>query len=183
MRVTGGTWRGIPLFAPEGNDIRPTSDKARQAIFNSLMSHRFDLDMDGALVLDGTAGTGAMGIEALSRGAGFCHFADPFKAAQMLVKKNLDKVKATKDQARIHPSTVQTLEPAKTPCHLIFLDPPYGRDMLPDMVLRLLKNGWADGDTLFVLEEDVKLHIPLPLDILDRKLYGAAQVLYCRMPK
>lgn len=182
MKITGGRWRGIPLNTPSTDEIRPTSDKARQAVFNSLLSGRFDLDLDAARVLDGTAGTGAMGIEALSRGAAFCHFTDPFKSAQILVKRNLEKVKADKATYQIHPLTAQMLPRTQTPCNLVFLDPPYGRNMLPDMVHRLLKNGWADEKTLFVMEEDSRIILSLPLETLDRKIYGKSQILYARMP-
>jgi 16S rRNA (guanine966-N2)-methyltransferase len=183
MRVTGGTWRGIPLTAPSGAAIRPTGDKARLAIFNALQSGRFDADLDGALVLDGTAGTGAMGIEALSRGASFVHFADSSREAIMLIQANLAKVKAEKTTFKIHAQKLQQFGMTDTPADLVFLDPPYAQNLLPDMVTYLIAANWIGPQTLCVLEAGKEETIALPLTILDRKLYGAAQVLYAIMPE
>lgn len=181
MRVTGGQYRGIPLIAPKDNAIRPTSDKARLAIFNSLISGKFGVDLDGATVLDGTAGTGAMGIEALSRGAAFCHFADPSRAAQDIIKQNLAKVKTA--AFKLYGCKTQDVPQAETPVHIVFLDPPYGQDLLPDMLHQLRAKNWIDADTLLVLEEDAKASLALPVDVLERKVYGAAQVIYANMPE
>ena len=110
-------------------------------MFNSLQSGRFDNDLDDALVLDGTAGTGAMGIEALSRGAAFVHFADPWRDALQIVQQNLDKAKITKDRYRLHSGKAEGLQPTDKPMTVIFLDPPYRNKMLPGMIDHLVKQG------------------------------------------
>lgn len=180
MRVTGGNFRGIPLSGPKDQSIRPTSDKARLAIFNSLLSGKFGIDLEDAIVLDGTAGTGAMGIEALSRGAKFCHFADPSRDAQTIVRQNLMKVKVT--EFKLYSCAAQALPQAAEPCTIIFLDPPYGKNLLPEMLQHLKAEHWINADTLLVLEEDAKARLDLPVTVLEQKIYGAAQVLYATMP-
>ncbi len=182
MRVTGGEWGGIPLVGPKDDAIRPTSDKARLAIFNSLLSGKMDCDLDGAIVLDGTAGTGAMGIEALSRGAAFCHFAEPARPALDIIRQNLAKVKVENQRWRLYSCKAQGLPQADKPVDLVFLDPPYNQNLLPEMLHKLREKNWVDRNTLLVLEEDVKAILTLPIGIIDRKEYGAAQVIYARMP-
>lgn len=181
MRVVGGQYRGRVLQTPASDAIRPTSDKARQAIFNTLLSGKFDIDLSGALVMDGTAGSGAMGIEALSRGASHVHFVDNDADALRLVRANLAALKT--DAHTVHKSPVQNL-PHNTgkPCEIVFLDPPYGSGLIPAMIAHLRASGWADNATLFVIEEDSKLALKLDMDVLERKSYGAAQILYCRYP-
>lgn len=176
MRITGGTHRSVPLYGPQDDRIRPTSDKARLAIFNKLQS------LDGMRVLDGTAGTGAMGLEALSRGAAFVHFVEPAGTARALIKRNIEKLKIPQEKYALHGCAAEKLSRADKAADLIFLDPPYGKNLLPLMVKHLIANNWTDENTLFVLEEDKQAQVTLPLDIMDRKNYGAAQVIYARMP-
>lgn len=182
MRVTGGQYRGIPLLGPKDSAIRPTSDKARLAVFNSLQSGRF-ADLDEAYVLDGTAGTGAMGIEALSRFAAFVHFADPSRESLQLVQQNLDKAKAAKSSYRLHNAKAQSLPQAERAMTLIFLDPPYRGGLLPGMIDHLAQQGWADADTLLVIEDDKNETPPANIEILEQKIYGAAQVIYASIPR
>lgn len=182
MRVTGGQYRGIPLSGPKNDAIRPTSDKARLAVFNSLQSGRYDIDMDDAHVLDGTAGTGAMGIEALSRFADFVHFADPSREALSLVQQNLDKAKADKTTYHLHACKTESLPPSARAMAVVFLDPPYRSGALPGMIDHLVKNGWVDANTLLVIEDDRHEAAPHNVDVLDEKLYGAAKVFYARIP-
>lgn len=181
MRVIGGLWRGRTLQTPADQAIRPTSDKARQAIFNTLLSGRFDLDLDNAVVMDGTAGTGAMGIEALSRGAAHVHFVDPSHNAMMLVHKNLTALKAEKETFSLHKNSAQNM-PANlgTPCDLVFLDPPYKSGILNSMIGHLKASGWTHSETVFVIEEDAMTPILVDAEIIERKIYGAAQIVYCK---
>lgn len=183
MRIVGGQYRGLTLKAPQDQSIRPTSDKARQAIFNTLLSGKFGIHLDGAIVMDGTAGSGAMGIEALSRGAKHVHFIDPNPQAMRLVRGNLEALGIDPSSFTLHAGAVQDLSPhSGAPCALVFLDPPYRSGLIPAMVAHLRRSGWSDQDTWLVIEEDAKAALALDLDIEDRKSYGAAQILYCRYP-
>jgi 16S rRNA (guanine966-N2)-methyltransferase len=121
MRVISGKWRGRALQAPAGQATRPTSDRAREAIFSMLTSRLGTFE--GLDVLDLFAGTGALGIEALSRGAGTCCFIDNDAAAVKAITANLAALGATGD---VRQSPVASLGPAARAHHLLFLDPPYG---------------------------------------------------------
>lgn len=181
MRITSGQFRGTQLFTPENEDIRPTSDMARQAIFNSILSGKYHFTLRDCVVLDGTCGTGAMGIEALSRGAKFCHFVDQDSTSIKLTQRNLDKVQLTKDRFKITQSKLTAFQTDQK-FDLVCLDPPYGHNLLPDMIAHMLTLSGITNDTLFILEEDAKTHVSLPLTILDRRRYGAAQIIYAKKP-
>ncbi len=181
MRITSGQFRGTNLITPEDDSIRPTSDKARQGIFNSILSGKYNFSLRGASVLDGTCGTGAMGIEALSRGAKFCHFVDQSQDSIALTRRNIDKINIDKSRYQISTANVASLQ-SDTAFDLVCLDPPYGQNLLPDMIAHILTLSGITDNTLFIIEEDVRTHITVPLKVLDRKTYVAAQILYAKMP-
>ena len=127
MRIVGGAWRGRRLAAPAGGGVRPTSDRAREALFNILenASAFADLDIAGAVVVDAFAGTGALGLEALSRGAALALFLESDADALAVLRRNLDSVGA-RARARAYPLDATQPGRAPEPCDLAFLDPPYG---------------------------------------------------------
>jgi len=131
MRVIAGTARGTRLSAPKGTDIRPTSDRAKEAIFNSLRSRSA---IEEAEVLDLFAGTGALGIEALSRGAKKATFVDKSPESLELVRENLKKSGFEKKAETVNEDSVNWLQKSSKPSDLVLLDPPYGFEDWPELL-------------------------------------------------
>lgn len=129
MRIVGGAWRGHPLEAPEGRAVtRPTTDRVREAVASMVLSAR-GLDLEGARVLDAFAGSGAMGIEMLSRGAAWCTFFDIDRQAAALVGRNLSSVGCARERYRVVTGDALLAAPRGRvpggPFDLVLLDPPY----------------------------------------------------------
>src|SRR5688500_18612959 len=122
MRIIAGAWRGRPLLAPPGQTTRPTSDRAREGLFSMLQSRLGSLEE--LQVADLFAGTGALGLEALSRGAAFCTFVEKEREAHDMLRRNIDKLGAG-DRADIRAQAVEHAPPPRRPCDLILMDPPY----------------------------------------------------------
>ena len=163
MRVVAGIARGRKLVAPKGDATRPTSDFVREAIFNSLQAH---VDLDGATVLDLFAGTGALGIEALSRGASHATFVEDAKAALAALRTNLDTT-GFADRA-----TVLADDATKAPLpavDLAFADPPYAFTAWDDLLTRV-------DAGLLVIESDREIELPDPWRVLRAKRYGTTVV-------
>lgn len=185
MRIVGGRHRGRPLKAPGGRDLRPTSDRAREAVFNILGHGAAGIDLDGASVLDAFAGTGALGLEALSRGAGHATFIDSDAQALGVVRKNVAALgewrKATLlkvDATRVPPPPLA----AQAPCALVFLDPPYGSGAAAPALAALAARGWVGDGAVCVAEVAAKepLDPPPGFAVLDERIYGAARVVFLR---
>lgn len=184
MRIDAGSHKGTKLIAPEGDDVRPTSDRARQAIFNVLM-HRFDA-VRGAKVLDAFAGSGALGLEALSRGAESLVAFEIAKPALEALKHN---IKACHEIARTLIFTCDARKPPPAasqkhyaPCSLIFLDPPYGKGLVPPTLTALQTAGWVATDALIVAEMAAKEDLPeiAGFVIEDERRYGKAKIALLR---
>lgn len=182
MRIDAGSHKGTRLIAPEGDDVRPTSDRARQAIFNMLM-HRFDA-VRGAKVLDAFAGSGALGLEALSRGAESLVAFEIAKPALEALKHN---IKACHEIARTLVFTCDARHPPPAasqkhyaPCSLIFLDPPYGKGLIPPTLAALIASGWVTPDALIVAEMAAREDMPEinGFAVEDERRYGKAKVLF-----
>lgn len=162
MRIVGGRFRGRTLAAPKSQAIRPTADRLREALFNILM-HRYDDPVSGARVLDLFAGTGALGIEALSRGAQFALFVDDGAEARALLRGNVETFGlggATRifrrDATKLGP--VQPVEPFS----LAFLDPPYGQGLAEKALVAAAQGGWLTPQALVVVEEAVSANFVPP---------------------
>lgn len=138
MRVIAGKWRGRPIAAPQGQATRPTSDRTREALFSMLTSRIGSFE--GLRVADIFAGTGALGIEALSRGATEASFVEQDRAAVDALRANLAKLGATGD---VRPQSVATLGPCRNPHDLLMFDPPYGSGGAGALLERLTRLGWA----------------------------------------
>ena len=160
MRIVGGAHKGQRLAAPAGRAVRPTSDRTREAIFN-ILAHGMDgFDLEGARVLDLFAGTGALGLEALSRGAEFCLFVEQSAEARAMIRRNietLDLTGATKVWRR--DATRLGRAAPMPPFDLVFADPPYGKGLGEAALAAALDGGWVHGDALLVLEEDAEVEV------------------------
>jgi 16S rRNA (guanine966-N2)-methyltransferase len=184
MRIIAGRLRGRPLVAPAGKSTRPTSERAREALFNILEHAPFGRDLAGARVLDLFAGSGALGLEAISRGAAFCLFVDTDEAARGAIRANIDAL-GLFGITRLHRRSATDLgkRPAglASPFDLVFLDPPYSQGLGEAAIARLVEGGWVTPDALVVFEcsgdEDPQTPGWTQLDARD---YGAARVLFLR---
>ncbi|MBL4801817.1 MAG: 16S rRNA (guanine(966)-N(2))-methyltransferase RsmD [Emcibacter sp.] len=174
MRIIGGDHRGRKLASPPDKNIRPTSDRMRETIFN-ILSHS-GISLRGANVLDVFAGTGALGLEALSRGAAHVTFFDKDRKSLQLVKKNVALLKAA-DRTTIRCIEVPKLPPSRTRFDFIFLDPPYNLDVISDTIIALDKKGYLSDDYIIVAEysSDNTLIVPDFLNITKEKVYGEAR--------
>jgi len=151
MRIVAGTHRGRRLEAPPDDRIRPTSDRIREALFN-ILRHRLD-GFAGKRALDGFAGTGALGLEALSRGVESVVFFDRDRPALALCRRNATALGLI-DRATFHPGDVTRPPQATAPCDLILLDPPYGEGLASVALTALDAAGWVAEKALVVFEMD-----------------------------
>lgn len=182
MRIISGTLKGRRLHTPKDSETRPTSDRLRESIFNILV-HGWPGLLAGARVADIFAGSGAMGIEAISRGADFAVFVEKHSAGRELVSRNLEALNIT-DRARVIEGDARSLPPVDKPFELIFMDPPYRRGLGEAALAALRQTGWLLPDTLVVLEAaaDEQLEIPPGYEAVDRRLQGGSQVIFL-LPK
>lgn len=181
MRIIGGQHRGLKLADVGTGDaaahLRPTPDRVRESLFNILAGHGLP---HGAKVLDMFAGTGALGIEALSRGATHVTFVDNGRIAQGLIRDNLTKAKRTAD-ATILTCTAEKIPATSAPCNLIFLDPPYGKSMGGLAVRAAQARGWLAPNALIVMEDSA----PQPAAgfvQIDLRRYGDTHITLLRAP-
>ena len=178
MRIVAGRFKGKALLSPSDDSIRPTSDRAREAMFNILAS-RIGVHLEGVKVLDLFAGTGALGLEALSRGAASCVFVDTGAEARGLVRDHIEAF-GIAGIAKLLRRDATALGPAGTmgPVDLVFLDPPYGKGLGEQALVSLKAGGWLKPDTTIVLEESAEVALELPEGFVldDRREYGAAAV-------
>lgn len=183
MRVIAGAWRGRRLVAPPGLATRPTADRARQALFDRLWHAPWagrDV-IEGARVLDAFAGSGALGIEALSRGAAAATFFDTAPAALAAIRANLRALGA-EGRAWVRRADATRPPPAPAPCDLVFLDPPYGRGLIAPALAALDRAGWIAAGAIVVAECGAAEEAPaLPgwMGLEDRRI-GAARIVVLR---
>lgn len=183
MRVVGGRLRGRPLAGPSDDAIRPTSDRLRESIFN-VLEHGYDDVTAGARVLDLFAGTGAMGLEALSRGATYATFVDESSRAIALIRTNLDKL-GLSSQARLLRRDAGRLGPAgsEPPATLLFCDPPYARALARPALERAAAGGWLAPGALAVIEEKAGCApvLPVGFELVERRVWGDTEVVFARI--
>lgn len=149
LRIVAGEWRGRKLVAPEGDSTRPTADRTRETLFSMLVSRLGTFE--GLAVADLFAGSGALGLEALSRGAASCVFVEQAPPAVRAIRANIAALRA---QARcdVRASSVMALGPVKEPLDLVLLDPPYGTGAGAVALDRLVRLGWIGPATWISLE-------------------------------
>jgi 16S rRNA (guanine966-N2)-methyltransferase len=183
MRIVGGELRGARLSAPEGMRTRPTSDRVRESLFNILVHSLPAFSIEGARVLDLFAGTGALGLEALSRGAEFCLFVDSDAEARGAQRDNIEALKLG-GRTRLFRRDARKLGPAGNMGRfgLVFLDPPYGQGLAEPALQSAIDGGWLLPGAVCVVEEaaDSAFEPPAGLSVLDRRRYGDTQIIILR---
>lgn len=184
MRIVGGRFRGRSLAGPKPGigGIRPTSDRLRESLFN-VLAHAYDDAVDGARVLDLFAGTGALGFEALSRGAAFALMVDDGTEARGLIRENQMALGAA-GISRIFRRDATKLGPigAMPPFDLVFCDPPYRKSLGEKALASAREGGWLTPGALAVLEEALDAEIALPegFEQVERRDYGETQLVVLR---
>jgi 16S rRNA (guanine966-N2)-methyltransferase len=183
MRIVAGTFRGRQLVAPKGQSTRPTADRTRQALYNVLEHAAWTPGLRGRRVLDLFAGSGALGLEAISRGGDFCLFLDRDAAARAAIRANVSALDL-EDRIRIDRRDATTLSPRTAadgpPFELALLDPPYGQCLGEMALARLAAGGWLAPSAIAVLERGLADPAPTPEDyrLLDERTWGAARVSF-----
>jgi len=182
MRIVGGRLGGRTLAAPKSQNIRPTSDRLRESLFN-ILAHRYGDPVTGARVLDLFAGTGALGLEAMSRGAAFALFIDDGAEARALIRQNVEALGLggvtrifRRDAARlgaVHPDQ---------PFGLVFLDPPYGKGLAEESLVSLHEGGWLARDALVIVEEAAEAEFAPPEGYaeVERRRYDDSEFTFLR---
>ena len=176
MRIVAGQYRGKKLWTPEGKEVRPTSERAREAIFNILNSHLCS-DYGAVRLVDIFAGTGAFGLEALSRGAASVTLVDKdtslaAKNAKMFVKEQA-KIKLIKADAL-------NLPRLRDKFNIVFMDAPYAKGLTEEVLKQLLEKDWLEPNSLCIVEikKDEHIDIPQEYELLDERVYGLARILF-----
>ncbi|APF36822.1 16S rRNA (guanine(966)-N(2))-methyltransferase RsmD [Chelatococcus daeguensis] len=182
MRIVAGRFKGRALAGPRSEAIRPTSDRLREALFN-VLTHAYDDPVAGARVLDLFAGTGAMGLEAVSRGAAFALLVDNGAEARGVIRANVDALGAA-GLTRIFRRDATKLGPAKPlePFSLVFCDPPYGKGLAERALTSACEGGWLAPDALVVVEEAASSPFVPPegFELLEERQYGDTKALVMR---
>jgi 16S rRNA (guanine966-N2)-methyltransferase len=185
IRIIGGKHRGRMLATPEGEATRPTSNRARESLFNILMHATWRDDEDGgtsplieARVLDAYAGSGALGLEALSRGAAHATFLDNDAAAVKAIGENLRKLGET-GAAKVVRADATRPPPSREACDLVFLDPPYRSGQAPAAIAALAAAGWMTPGCIVTVElaHNEDLLPPDGFEVIDERRYGAAKIV------
>ena len=185
MRIIAGRFKGRSLQSPSGLATRPTSDRLRETLFN-VLSHGYDDPITGARVLDLFAGTGALGLEALSRGAAFVQFVEEAAEARGLIKANVEAfgVAGITKVYRRDATYMGPVAPAE-PFSLVFCDPPYGKGLAALALASALKGGWLTPDALIIVEEraDQNDILPARFVVIEERLYGETKLVFARLPR
>lgn len=184
MRIVGGQYKGRVIAAPPGRDTRPTSDRARESLFNILAHADWSPGIEGRRVLDLFAGSGALGFEAISRGAVFALFVETDSAARGAIRDNIETL-GLFGATRIHrrDATDLGMKPAGLgdPFDLVFLDPPYRKGLGEHAMAALGEGGWITPQAVIMLEVGADETPNLPgFEVLDEREYGAAKILFLK---
>ncbi len=177
MRIIAGEFRGRALASvgkgDAGAHLRPTTDRVRESLFN-VLSHQ--IDFEGLRVLDLFAGTGALGLEALSRGADHVTFVDDGRVAQGLIRKNIDLTRSADRTDLIRRDATRLGENPSAPYDLIFLDPPYGKSLGQKALAKAAGAGWIAEGAFVVWEENAPMQAPDGFRLLDSRKYGDTHI-------
>ncbi|MBU2961924.1 16S rRNA (guanine(966)-N(2))-methyltransferase RsmD [Citreicella sp. C3M06] len=183
MRIIAGDWRGRALTSVGKGDpkahLRPTTDRTRESLFNMLAGGRFGDPFEDAVVLDLFAGTGALGLEALSRGAVSCTFVDDGRKSLSILRENI-RLLGCDRQTSVIPRDATRLPPTDTAATLVFLDPPYGKALGAKALDAARTGGWLAPETLVIWEENAPQHAPEGFELLDTRRYGDTHVTVLR---
>jgi len=182
VRVVGGRLRSRPLAGPKSAAVRPTTDRLREALFN-ILTHSYDDPVTGARVLDLFAGTGALGIEAISRGTAYALFVDDGVEARALLRDNIEAL-GLGGVTRIFRRDATKLGPAHPlePFSLVFLDPPYGKGLAEKALVSAREGNWLKPDALVIVEEaaDAEFKAPEGFAELERRVYDDTEFVFLR---
>jgi 16S rRNA (guanine966-N2)-methyltransferase len=182
MRVVGGRLRSRPLAGPKSDAVRPTADRLREALFN-ILAHSYGDPVAGARVLDLFAGTGALGIEAISRGAAYALFVDEGVEARALLRDNVETL-GLGGVTRIFRRDATRLGPAHPiePFSLVFIDPPYGKGLAEKALVSAHEGGWLKPKALIVIEEAAETAFKAPelFSELERRQYDDTEFVFLR---
>jgi 16S rRNA (guanine966-N2)-methyltransferase len=182
LRIVAGRFKGRALAGPRGDGIRPTSDRLRETVFN-VLAHAHGDPVPGARVLDLFAGTGALGLEALSRGASYCLFVDEGVEARALIRANIEALGVAAVARLFKRDATKLGEPGPiAPFDLVFCDPPYRRGLAERALMSAASGGWLRPEALCVVEEaaDAALELPAGFETLDERAAGDSRVLFAR---
>lgn len=180
MRIVGGTYRGHTLEAPKGQNTRPTSDRVRESLFNILAHSISDFSLEGCRVLDLFAGSGALGLEALSRGAAFCLFVENAPEARGAVRQNIETLGLTGVTKVLRRDATALGTPGTLGTYgLVFADPPYRKGLGEKALYSVFENGWLEQNALCVLEEHVSTTLAFPENFqnIDERIYGETKIV------
>ena len=182
MRIVAGRHRGRRLLAPPGEKVRPTGDRAREALFNILSHGQLaaeGIPFAGAAVLDAFAGTGALGLEALSRGAAEAAFIEQDREALATLRQNIAAL-GEGGRARVVSSDATRPPRASSACTLVFLDPPYRSGLAAAALTALDAAGWLTPDAVAVVELAARERLapPAGFNLVDERVYGAARLVF-----
>jgi len=177
-RIIAGRFKGRRLKVPSGRDVRPTTDRMRERVF-SILQHGPYSDMQGARVADLFAGTGALGFEALSRGAASITFVEKSPASIACLRENIRALGADKD-ATILQTSARSLPAATAPYDFIFMDPPYHKSLVEPTLESLISAGWIapDGVIICELERDNVLSLPATLELVNERSQGKQRTIF-----
>jgi 16S rRNA (guanine966-N2)-methyltransferase len=186
LRIVSGRYRGKAIVTPPGDTTRPTSDRARQAVFNILEHAVWAPELHGARVIDVFAGSGALGLEAMSRGAAFCLFVETDDTARGAIRENMEAF-GLFGQARVHrrDATDPGMRPGSigAPFDIAFLDPPYAKGLGEKALDALVAGDWLAPGAIVMFERGRDEPDPAPagFERLDARDYGAARVFFFRL--
>lgn len=186
MRIVAGRYRGAALAAPKTYGIRPTSDRVRETVFNILTHSIEGFELEGVRVLDLFAGTGALGLEALSRGASYAHFVEDSAEARGLIRRNIETL-GVMGVTKIYRRDATKLGDIGTlrPFGLFFADPPYGKGLAVKALAAARSGGWLAPGAVAVVEEreDAELVLPGGFTLVQRRIYGDTAVYFLKLSK
>lgn len=179
MRVIAGKLKAMQLAAPEGKDTRPTADRARESLFNVLEHGKYSRVLRGARVVDVFAGTGALGIESISRGASSVTFFERDSKALAVLSANIKKTKMDAICKIIKSDALHPQNP-QAPCDVLFFDPPYYLDLPTQSVAAFAQMGWMAEDSLSIIQLHPKdpFEAPDGFAVIDERKYGVARFLF-----
>lgn len=183
MRIVGGRFRGRVLKGPSSMAVRPTSDRLRETLFN-VLAHAYDDPVDGARVIDLFAGSGGLGLEALSRGAKLALFVDDGSEARALLRANIETL-GLGGETRVfrRDATKLGAMPPQPPFTLAFLDPPYGKGLASLALVALRDGGWLSPHALCVVEEGASAEFVAPQGFqeIERRDYSDSRLIFLRV--
>lgn len=185
MRIIAGQFRGTALASvgkgDAGAHLRPTTDRVRESLFNVLLGGKFGDPISDARVLDLFAGTGALGLEALSRGADCVCFVDDGRKSQSLIRQNIQITRSKSDCKILSRDAARLPSNSDAPYDLIFLDPPYGKGLGSKALVSAFEGGWIAEEALIVFEESSPQIAPTGFALLDQRKYGDTHVTFLKV--